>query len=87
MSNQTLSNCVEIMLLIHYHCFPTEHPDVERQTPAANEAIARLRTHELLVSNPGPFKGRSAASWTTSEKGRVMVRKLLSVPLPVATWS
>lgn len=87
MKADTLNNCVDIMLLVHYHYFPVEHPDVVRETPAAKESITWLLKRELLVSAPGPFKGKDAASWETSEKGRVMVNKLLSVPLPVATWS
>lgn len=87
MSKNTLNNCVDIMLLVHYHCFPCENDGIRRAAPAYLESARRLLELELLTMVPVRGKDKVAASYATTEKGTTMVNKLLSVPLPVATWS
>lgn len=86
MSKSTLDNCVDIMLLVHYHCCPCENDGIRQAVPSYLESVRRLLELELLAMVPARRQDKDAASYTTTEKGRAMINKLLSVPLPVATW-
>ncbi len=79
MSNPNPTFCPsDIEVLLHYHVSPDPHPRIE--APAVADGIRRLKQLGLLEDR------RRDNVYTTTDKGRVHIEQLCTMPLPVFKW-
>lgn len=83
---------LEIEILVHYHTRLGDYREGDFSAPAVLAAINRFRDTESLLRY-ATEKEKSldytdrAATYAITERGRLFVEVIQSIPLPVATWT
>lgn len=72
----------EIGILTHYYCRCIDHDDLQRNTPVWRPTIDSFIEQGLLVRAKG-----CDMAYHITERGRVYVKALQRVPLPVSSWT
>jgi hypothetical protein len=73
------------MEVILHHFYRTD--PFPQDTPIVHDAHARLLEEKLIELNDDiPVINPCTKHWEVTERGRVFVNALMSVPLPVAAW-
>lgn len=73
---------LEISILLHYSYSPEDFRQGDFSAPAVREAIDRFRDVDSLLTK----SDRDGQTYALSERGRVYVEALQSLPLPIKTW-
>lgn len=73
-----------IEILLHYFARTNDYRDGDFSASAVRDAITWFHEHEHLLEQT-PVGPRHAA-YVLTDRGRVYVEALLSVPLPVQKW-
>ena len=71
---------LEIEVLLHCHCCPAPHPNID--APAVAETMEMFLDNGIIkrVLTPGTEAG---IYYHTTDRGKVLVKLLCSVPFPV----
>lgn len=75
-------NPYEIAVLLHYYVKCTDHPDIERTPPIWRPTIERFQSLDLLKVG---IEGAERV-YDLTDRGRVYIEKLLTIPLPEQSW-
>lgn len=78
-----------IEILLHYHGHAYDYREGDFSAPAVRELIDRFRGDNPLYTDSGMLEIETQMgnrSYRLTDKGRVYVAALLSVPLPVQVW-
>ena len=80
---------LELDILIHHYGRATDFRDGDFSAPAVRDAIDRFRDVDNLIETiPNEEKGlRGRACYRLTERGRIFVEHLQSIPLPEPTWT
>jgi len=75
---------LQIEILLHYHCFPSEHEIVHRNPPIWPETRMWFLAEGLLAerSPPSPY----GATYECTERGRAWIEHVCNLPLPEQQW-
>lgn len=75
---------LEISILIHYHCSPTDFRDGDFSAPAVRQAINEFKqTGFIKAAEPSD---NVAAAYIGTDKCGVYVQALCAVPEPIQKW-
>ena len=77
---------LEIEILLHYYCCPTDYRDGDFSAPAVQDAIERFRDEINLLEPTQSMDVYHDPHYRITERGRVFVEALCNMPLPVKTW-
>jgi hypothetical protein len=75
---------LHIKMLFHYHA--VAEPYAMRHPEHANSAAVEEYRNDLLSANLIEPSDNSGSGFTTTERGRVYVDAICSVPWPVQKW-
>ena len=76
---------LEIEILIHYYCSPTEYRDGDLGAPAVRDAMREFVTLGLINVLPEPNE-HGARYRGNSDALKPYVEALCAIPLPVQRW-
>lgn len=76
---------LQLQILLHYYSHADDFRDGDFAAPAVREAIDWFRGEAGFLEIKPPSRG--LASYRITERGRVLVRHLLSAPMPVQVWT
>jgi hypothetical protein len=77
---------LEIEILLHYYCLPTDYRDGDFSAPAVKNAIERFRDELNLLEPTQSMDVYHDPHYRITERGRVFVEALCNMPLPVKQW-
>lgn len=74
----------DIDILLHYYCSNTEHERIE--APAVRESIQDFLREGILRQREPEERSLYGATYTTTDRGQMLIRALCSVPYPEQRW-
>lgn len=87
-------NIIQLQVMLHHFYDPTPYP---KDTPTIRDAHVTLLLERMLERTPedtcyegtitGIRDGLPLRSYRVTERGRVFVQGLMSLPLPVQAWT
>jgi len=82
---------LEIEIMLHYRCTPTDYRGGDFSAPVVREAIDKFKSPVGTWTVSGmleevPREEVKEAIYRITEKGRIYVGALCCVPIPVQTW-
>lgn len=77
-------NAITLHILVHYYYEVRDFRDGDLTAPAVRDAVSQLRAQDLIAPTNGD---EDAPTYELTDKGKVYVRALLRVPLPVQAWA
>ena len=77
---------LEIKIMLHYYCCPTDYRDGDFAAPAVQDAIERFRDELNLLEPTQSMDVYHDPHYRITERGSVFVEALCNMPLPVKTW-
>ena len=76
---------LQLQILLHYYCHADDFRDGDFTAPSVRQAIDWFKGDACLLE--GAPLGPGLAAYRITERGRVLVRHLLSAPMPVQVWT
>ena len=73
---------LQIDILLHYYARANDYLDGDFSAPAVRQAIDDFKSENMLER----ATGESGATYQITERARVYIEVLLSVPLPMQRW-
>lgn len=83
MAGKAKMSPLQIEIVMHYYCCTDDYRGADFSAPAVRESIDWMRGDGGLLEE----SNRSTVNYQLTERGRVYVEALQSVPLPIQTWA